>query len=195
MPMSIKRVNALGRIVRVQRAENQVTRQRGANGDFGRFQVANFADHDHVRVLAQNMAQAHREGQPDFRTHRDLVDAFQFVFDRFLNRDDAFVNRVDRAEKRVERGRFAGTGRAGDQQNAVRLDDDFANARSSSGGENPSLSRLKKDFAARQQTQRNAFAINRRHRRNADIDFLALDADVDASVLRQAFFGDVHPAT
>ena len=32
----------------------------------------------------------------------------------------------------------------------------------------------------------------RGHRRNADVDFLALDPHVDASVLRQAFFRDVH---
>jgi hypothetical protein len=36
------------------------------------------------------MAQTHRERQPDVRTHGDLVDALEFVFDRFLDRDDAF---------------------------------------------------------------------------------------------------------
>src|SRR5206468_1908163 len=49
-----------------------------------------------------------------------------------------------------------------------------------------------KNLPARQQAQRNAFAVNGRHRRNADVDFLALDADVDASVLRQALLGNVH---
>jgi len=59
------------RVVRVQRAENQMPGQRRANGDFRRFQIANFTDHDYVRVLPQNMAQSHREGQTDFLFHTD----------------------------------------------------------------------------------------------------------------------------
>jgi len=65
-----------GRVVRVQRAENQMAGQRRADGNFRGFQVADFADHDHVRILAQNVTQTHREGQPDIRPHRDLVDSF-----------------------------------------------------------------------------------------------------------------------
>ncbi len=91
------------RVIGVQRAEDQVTGERRANGDFGGFKVANFADHDHVGVLAQNVAQTHRECQSDIGAHGDLVDAFEFVFDRFFNRDDTFGDRIDRAEKRVKR--------------------------------------------------------------------------------------------
>jgi hypothetical protein len=55
------------RVVRVQRAEHQVTRQRRADGDLRGLLVADFTDHHHVRVLPQDVAQAHREGQPDLR--------------------------------------------------------------------------------------------------------------------------------
>ncbi len=43
MPMSIKPGESAGRIVGVQRAEDQVAGQRGADGDFRRFEVANFS--------------------------------------------------------------------------------------------------------------------------------------------------------
>ena len=46
-----------GGVVRVQRAENLVARERGANRDLRRLRVANFTHHDHVRILAQNRAQ------------------------------------------------------------------------------------------------------------------------------------------
>jgi len=78
-----------GRVVRVERAENQVPGERGADGDFRRLGIADFPDHHDVRVLAQNVAQAHRKRQPDVRAHGDLVDAFQLIFHRLFNRNDA----------------------------------------------------------------------------------------------------------
>ena len=100
---------------------------------------------------------------------------------------------IDRAEKSVERRGLARTGRAGDEKNAVRFDDDFADHCLVVRRETQFVE-TQEYFPARQQTQGNAFAVNRRHRRNADVNLLALDADVDAAVLRQAFFGNVHAA-
>ena len=94
-------------VVRVQRAEDEVTGHGRANGDFGRFEVANFADHDDVRVLPQNVAQALGESEIDLRFHVDLRDARQPIFDRLFDRDDAALHRVDAAEETIERSRFA----------------------------------------------------------------------------------------
>jgi len=46
------------------------------------------ADHDHVRVLAQNRAQGIGEGQVDTWLYLDLVDAFELVFDGVLDGKD-----------------------------------------------------------------------------------------------------------
>ena len=48
--------------------------QRGVDGDVGGLAVADLADHDDVRVLAQDVPQARGEGQPDLRVDLDLVD-------------------------------------------------------------------------------------------------------------------------
>ena len=61
-PMSTRRVTAPGRIVGVQRAQDQVARQRRLNGNLRRFQVAHFPHHDDVRVLAQKRPQRLAEG-------------------------------------------------------------------------------------------------------------------------------------
>ena len=58
----------------------------------------------------------------------------------------------------------------------------------------PELFQAQENLAAGQQTQRDALAVNRGDGGDADIDFLALDADVDAPVLRQALFRNVHAA-
>ncbi len=75
----------------------------------------------------------------------------------------------------------------------MRLDDDFADGVFFHLREAEFVER-QENFPARQQAQRNAFTIDRRHGGNADVNLLALDADVDASVLRQAFFRNVHAA-
>ena len=45
-----------GSIIRVQRREDEVPRQRRAHGDVGCFSVARFADEHDVGVLPQNVA-------------------------------------------------------------------------------------------------------------------------------------------
>jgi hypothetical protein len=51
--MLSSRNSVFGRVVRVQRREHEVTRLRRLDRDLGGLEVANFADHDDVRVLAQ----------------------------------------------------------------------------------------------------------------------------------------------
>ena len=48
----------LRRIVGVQGRQHQVAGLRGLDGDFRRFQIADFADHDDVGILAQEGAQS-----------------------------------------------------------------------------------------------------------------------------------------
>ena len=99
------------RRVRVQRGEHHVARERRVDGDFGRLAVADFADHDDVRVLTQERAQGAGEVHADLGLHLHLVDARHVVFDRVLGRHDADVDLVHLAEERVERRGLAGTGR------------------------------------------------------------------------------------
>ena len=72
----------VGHVVGVDGGEHQVAGERGLNGDLRGFLVANFADHDLVRVVAQNRAQAARERQALFLVHRNLGDAADLIFDR-----------------------------------------------------------------------------------------------------------------
>ena len=91
-------------VVGVEGGENEVAGERGADGDFGGFQVAHFPDHDDVRIGAENRAQAGGEGQVDFRFDGDLHHAFKLVFDRVLDGDDAAEWGIEFAEEGVEAG-------------------------------------------------------------------------------------------
>ena len=59
-----------------------MTCQRRLNGDLCGLQVADFTDHDDIRVLAHNGPQRVGKGQPDLWLDLDLVDALHLVFHR-----------------------------------------------------------------------------------------------------------------
>jgi hypothetical protein len=81
--------------------------------------VANFADENDVRILAQDAAQARGEGQADLGAHLNLADAFDLVLDGVFDRDDVLVRRVHALQRGVERGGLAGARGARHQDDAV----------------------------------------------------------------------------
>ena len=103
--MSKTRRGARG-IVGVQRAEHQVTGERGVDGHVGRVAVANLTHQDHVGVMPQERTQAVGEGQPDARLHLHLVDAVEVVLHRVLDGEDLDLVALDRVERGVERRGF-----------------------------------------------------------------------------------------
>src|SRR5205814_291310 len=94
--------------------------ERRLHGDLRGFLVADFADENHVWVVAQNRAQAARERQPGLFRNLNLVHALELILHRVFDGDDLADGVVDLVERGVERGRFAAARRAGDENNAVR---------------------------------------------------------------------------
>ncbi len=88
------------------------------------FEVAHFADEHHVRVLAQRRAQRLGEALgvgADFALVDDAALVRVEELDRVFDGDDVLVAlAVDLVEHGGERRRFAGAGRAGDEDEAAR---------------------------------------------------------------------------
>ena len=108
------------RAVGVERAQQEMSRLGSAERHLGGHLVADLADHDHFRVVAQEGSQVAGERVADrlvdFRLAQLLVD----VLDRVLGGQDADLRRVDAHQARVERRRLAGSRRARDQKDARR---------------------------------------------------------------------------
>ena len=109
-----------GGVVGVQRAQHEVAGQRGFDGDLGGLVVANLTDHHDVGVAPQDRAQAGGERQARLDVDLHLVDALQAVLDRVLDGDDVLARLVELVERAVEARRLTRTGRAGDDDGAVR---------------------------------------------------------------------------
>jgi hypothetical protein len=122
-------VDGLRGAVGVKGAEDQVAGFGGADCGLDGFEVAHFTDENDVGVLTQ--------GAPDGLGKIGDVDAdlalgddaalmVVVVFDRVLDGDDVPVAvLVDVIDHRGERGRFARTGRAGDEDEAARTVEEF----------------------------------------------------------------------
>src|SRR5690606_617167 len=84
-------VDRAGGATGVERAEHDVARFGGGDGGLDRFQVAHFADEDHVRVLPERAADRLREGG-DVDADFALVDRRLLVvvveLDGVFDRDD-----------------------------------------------------------------------------------------------------------
>jgi hypothetical protein len=96
-PMLSRREMVARRVVRVQRREHEVARERGLDRDLGGLEVADLADHDDVRVLPQERAQRGGEVEADLVVHLHLVDAVEVVLDRVFGGGDVDVDLVQLA--------------------------------------------------------------------------------------------------
>jgi hypothetical protein len=107
------------RVVGVQGGQHEVAGQRRLDRHFGGFQVADFADHDDVRVLAHQRPDALRETEVDDVLHLQLVERRLDHLDRVFDGAHIDRRRGQLLERRVERRRFSRTGRAGDEDDSV----------------------------------------------------------------------------
>ena len=64
---------------------------RGFDGRFGRFGIANLADHDDIGILAQKRPQGRCEIQADLGIHLHLIDAFDVDLHRIFGGGDVAV--------------------------------------------------------------------------------------------------------
>ena len=180
------------RVVGVDGGQHEVPGERGLDRDLGGFAVADFADHDHVGILAQNRAQPRSESQPDFRIDLGLADPVDRVFDRILDRQDIALAIVEPAQRGIQRGGLARSGRPGDQDDPVGIGERAAQQLFGRRIE-PEVREIEPGVLLVEQAQHHPLARAAGQRRDAHVDQLAAERQSDPPVLRHAPFGDVEP--
>ena len=175
----------------MERGKHDVAGQRSLHGDLGGLDVTDFADHDGIRILSEERTQRRGERQADLVVDRDLHDAFDLVFDGIFGGEDLDVLGVHFFQGRVKRGRLAGAGRAGDDEDAVRAADHAADAFLDVILHRERLETQVDDRLV-EDSEHHGFAELRRERGYAEVDLAAADGRLDATVLRHAALGDVQ---
>src|SRR6266849_11097310 len=151
---------------------------RGLHGDFGGFQVADFANHDDVGILPQDRAQGAGKGKPGTRVDMHLIDPRQRVFDRILNSHDIYCRLTQHIETRVERRTLPGTGGPGNQQHALRQRKTLRNTIGNIPRE-AQIGKAKQWRGGLQKPHDNFFAELRRQSRNAHVHLACATATMN----------------
>src|SRR5712691_4424829 len=190
--------NYVGDVVGVHGGENQVAGQSGLDGDLRGLLVADLAHHDLVGVVAQNGAEAAREGQALLFIHGNLGDAADLVFHRIFNGNNLVLVGFDLVDRGVKGGGFPGAGGPGDQHHAVGLANVAAELahvfiREADDVEAEILELLGEGFLV-QHAQHGVLAVNGGHDGYAEVHKASFITDAEAAVLRHAALGDIELA-
>ena len=109
------------RVVRMQRRQHEMARQRGLRRHVRGFGVANLAHEDHVGILTEYRAQRGRERHVAFRFHLHLRDSRQLVFHRVLDRHDVGLAGGKFLDRGIERRGLPRARRAGHDYDPVTI--------------------------------------------------------------------------
>ena len=182
------------RVVGVQGGQHQMARQGRLDGHLGRFQIADFADHHDVRVLPHQGAHAIGETEIDAVLDLHLVERGLDHFDRVLNGAHVHFRRRQLLQCRVQRRRLAGTGGAGDQDDAVRRGGHLLPAQLVVVGKAERAKIADQHFRI-ENAHDQLFAEGGRQGRQTKLHLLSgRRPGLDPAVLRPPLLDDVHPS-
>ncbi len=177
-------------VVGVEGGEYKVAGEGCLDGDLRCLDVARFADHDAVWVLAEEGAEDAGEIEADTLLDGHLDDALDVVFHGVFAGQNLGVDGVDLVEAGVKRGCFPGACRAGDDEDAVGLLDGVEEVVVDVIG-HPECLQLQLNSGTIQYAKHHAFAKLGGQCADAQIDLPTADDFLNAAILRDTSFGDV----
>ena len=180
-----------GRVIGMQGGQHHVAGHGGAQRDLHGLRIADLADQNDVRILAQGRAQHPAEGQFDLGVDLNLINAPQAILDRVLDGKNLERRLVEFLERAVQRGGLAAAGRAGHQHHAVRAVHQPPEALEHFLG-HAQLIHVQDAGRLIQQAHHHRFAVLHRHGGQTHVDGLATHPHRQAPVLRQAPLGDIE---
>ena len=165
----------------------------GLEGNVRCFEIADFTDHDDVRILAEESPQRRRKRQSRLFVDIDLVDAGQVDFGRIFCRGNVHPRLVQQVQACVKRHGLAGASRPRDENHSVGPLNSLEQAGLFFGfiaqGINAQFG-----AAGIQNPDNNLFAKQGGQRTDAQIHrSVGTDLQFHATVLWNTLFGDVQP--
>ncbi len=173
--------------------KHEVTGQGRLDADLRRFEVADLADEDDVRVLPEEGSQRGGEGQADLFVHLDLVHAGQVELDGVFGGGNVPVDLVQLRQGRVQRRGLARSGGTRHEDHPPGLVDGLLES-----GEGflfeAELGHVELQGRLVQDSQNHLFAEQGWEHGYPELHLLAaLDPELDPAVLGEPPLGDVEP--
>src|SRR5690554_1729843 len=165
--------------------------QGGLNGNGGGFTVADFTNHHHVRVLAQNGTQRIGKIQPDLAGGLDLVDAADLIFNRVFHGQNLAVYGIQAVQRRIQRGGLTTARRASDQKNPVGLVQHRLKVAQVDLGQTNGV-QLQVNTLLVENPHHHALTVHGRHSGDTQVNRAALQAQLDTAILGQAALGNIQ---
>jgi hypothetical protein len=171
----------------MQGRQDEMPRQACLNGNLRSLDIADLANHDDIRILSKNGPQ--RLGKRQVRTRIDLNLPYsgKFVLDGILDCHYVQCLRIESSYRRIQRRRFAGSGRASDKDDPMRLMHKAINSLSDRKihTKRPKIQLLR---ILVQQAKHHPLAMIRRNRRHSNIYRSPRNPDSDSAILRHSPF-------
>ena len=175
----------------MKRRQHQVTCQRGLDGDFSRFSVANLSHHYDVGILPKDRPKHSGKIKSLLFIYLDLTHRWKLKFHGVLDRHGLSLHGADECQPAIECRGFTATGGTGNKQEPVgpfqqalysiervRIETDLID--------------VQRQALLVQKPQNDVLAVDRGHTGDSDVYFFAFGKDLNAPVLGQSPFGDVH---
>ena len=164
-----------------------MSRQSRTHRHLRRLCIADLAEHDLVDVRAQHGTETCGIRHARLLVHLDLIDAFDAIFRRILDRHDIVLGRIDFRKRRIERRRLARIHRPRDQDHAAGLMTEATEKRLVPRGKAQILNSEKLPCAGKE-AQHRLLSRQKRQGRQTEVDGLAAlgRAVRDAPILRHA---------
>ena len=146
----------------------------------------------HVRVVTQDASQAGGKCQADLWVHLNLIDALKLVLDGVFGGNDFVFFVLDLGQCAVQRGRLSRTRWTGNENDPSGASESAFESvgRCPRTYRFPSSEKFKCSLSNTRMDD--AFAMQHGNHRDADVDFPALDAKLDAPILWHPLLCDVQ---
>gem|GEM_PF-6571332 len=165
-------LEGIDRRVGMDGREYKMSSDRRLNREVGRIGVANFSDHDNIRILTQETPESIGEIESDLRIDLTMIGSLDAVLDWILEGGDVFFFGIEIGEHGVESRGLPGTGWSDDEDESelvfeMLFDLDHIHR------ENSDRSEVHEFALFLENTDNDFFSINRRDDTDTQIDILS----------------------
>ena len=166
-------------------------REARLNGNVRSFIIANFTDHHHIRILAEDCPETSGKCHICFGIDLGLTDPLNVILDRIFHCQDVPGPVIQLIKAGIQGCGFTGSGRSRNKKDPMRPADNglhgFHICRV-----HTQMRQIPPAFLLIKQAHYHSFTVAGRNSRDPHVNFFTTNADRYSTILWQSFFRDIQ---